>query len=248
MKSKVVTLPSQVLGRPARFCLYLPPQPPRGLLYLLHGHGGRCTDWPGRTNIEALAAARGLAVVMPDLADGYCMDMARGLPWFSYITGELPGLAARLCGRSFDPAHTWAAGLSAGGYGALRWAMTAPRTMAACASLSGVTDLAARIALLPPARLDEFRPLCGDGLTVAPQNDLPALTRAAACRGVPVFLACGQQDEFFPMNREYASLLAACGFHCTWRMAPGGHNWDYWSRWLAPAVDWMLAAAPPPED
>ena len=47
-------------------------------LYLLHGMGSDYTSWLRRTSIERYAAAKGLAVVMPDVQQGWYTDMAYG--------------------------------------------------------------------------------------------------------------------------------------------------------------------------
>ena len=240
-KGEVKKVYSQILGRdlPVWVC----PQPePRGLLYLMHGNGGRCTDWAAHTEIESLAATYRLAVVAPDFEDSYCTNTADGRPWFDYLSRELPVLVPKLLGRSFDPGQTMIAGLSAGAYGALKLFFANPGSFAACASLSGVTDMAARIALLPARRLPEFRPIFGEKLSISAENDLPVITRGAAERGQnrPVFLACGTGDSFLEMNRRYAALLTELGVQHEYREGPGGHEWSFWSRWLPTALEWMV--------
>ena len=139
---------SQKLGRKVDLWVLDTPNP-KGLIYMMHGNGGDCLEWEENTNIAQLAAQYGLAVVSPDFEDSYCTNTADGRPWFDYLTQELPALTQELLGRSFDPANTYIAGLSAGAYGALKWAFACPGSFAACAALSAVTDMAARIALLP---------------------------------------------------------------------------------------------------
>ncbi len=215
---------------------------PKGLIYMMHGNGGDCLEWSENTNIEELAAQYGLAVVSPDFEDSYCTNTADGRPWFAYLTEELPGLAEELLGREFAPENTYIAGLSAGAYGALKWAFGHPGSFAGCISLSGVVDMAARIALLPDRRLPSFRPIFGEKLTVVPENDLPLITRTGAEGGcsLPVFLACGTEDSFLDMNNQYDKLLTELEVPHVYHTAPGGHEWDFWSEWIGPAMKWML--------
>ncbi len=230
---------SQTLGREVRLWLLDTPNA-AGIVYLLHGNGGCCLDWTEQTDIEALAARLGLAVVAPDFEDSYCTNTADGRPWFDYLADELPELTASLLGKTFAPGQRVVAGLSAGGYGALKLAFARPGQFAVCAGLSAVTDMAARIALLPQSRLPQFRPIFGETLQIAPKNDLPLLTRTAAQAGgsLPVFLACGTEDSFLEMNRRYAALLGELGMQHEFLTGPGSHNWEFWQSWLGRAMEW----------
>jgi S-formylglutathione hydrolase FrmB len=110
-------------------------------LYLLHGMSDDHTIWVRRTSIERYVAPLGLAVVMPAVHRSFYTDMAHGANYWTFISEELPLLA-----RSFFPLATsreanFVAGLSMGGYGAFKLALTYPDRFAAAASLSGVLDL-----------------------------------------------------------------------------------------------------------
>ena len=233
---------SQMLGRKVDVWVLETPNP-KGLIYMMHGNGGDCLEWEENTDIARLAAQYGLAVVAPDFEDSYCTNTADGRPWFDYLTQELPALTEELLGRSFTPENTYIAGLSAGAYGALKWAFAKPGSFAGCISLSGVVDMAARIALLPEYRLPSFRPIFGKDLTVVPQNDLPLITKTAAQGGykLPVFLACGTGDSFLAMNNGYDKLLTELEVPHVYHTGPGGHEWDFWAEWIGPALEWMMA-------
>ena len=51
--------------------------------------------WMRRTSIERYVADKNLAVIMPDGGLGWYTDMYRGLPWFTFISRELPALSRR---------------------------------------------------------------------------------------------------------------------------------------------------------
>ena len=94
-------------------------------LYLLHGMSDDQTIWQRRTSIERYAAAYGLAVVMPTTDLGWYTDMYRGDKYFAFITCELPAVCRDLF-PMMSPRRedTYVAGLSMGGYGALKCALT----------------------------------------------------------------------------------------------------------------------------
>jgi S-formylglutathione hydrolase FrmB len=218
------------------------PQEPKALLYMMHGNGGDCLEWSENTDLVQQAQACGLAVVAPDFEDSYCTNTSDGRRWYDYLADEMPALAQEMLGRSFEPKDTYIAGISAGGYGLLKLAFDHPGRYAACASLSGVTDMAGRIALLPQRRLPAFRPIFGEELKIGPENDVAHLTRTAVEQGctMPVWLACGTGDSFVEMNRSYDALLTRLGVEHEYHEGPGGHEWDFWQRWLAPALQWLL--------
>lgn len=60
---------------------------------------------------------------MPEVQRGFYTDMVYGPAYFTYITEELPRLCASLFRVTEDPARTYIAGLSMGGYGALKAAL-----------------------------------------------------------------------------------------------------------------------------
>jgi len=112
-------------------------------LYLLHGMSDDHTIWQRRTSIERYVSDLGLAVVMPSTHLGWYTDMYRGHKYWTYISQELPAIC-----RSFFPnmsdkrEDTFAAGLSMGGYGAMKCGLCAPETFSKVASLSGGLDAA----------------------------------------------------------------------------------------------------------
>lgn len=108
----------------------------RPVLYLLHGLGDDHTAWVRRSNIDRYANREGIAVIMPEVQRGFYTDMVYGPAYFTYITEELPRLCASLFRVTEDPARTYIAGLSMGGYGALKAALRRPERYAAAAAFS----------------------------------------------------------------------------------------------------------------
>ena len=146
-----VALPSAALGRPLEVSIYRPdgPAPAGGwpVLYLLHGLHGCDRDWPSLGGVQAtldrLIAARRVGpmlVVMPDAGDSWYVDSAEvGGPgnYQTAILDDLPRAIERAYPVRADRAGRAIAGLSMGGFGALRLALTRPDRYVAAASLSG---------------------------------------------------------------------------------------------------------------
>ena len=113
-------------------------------LYLLHGLSDDHTTWMRRTAIERYAAERHLAVIMPAVGRSFYQDTASGAKYWTFLSEELPALCRNWFPLSTAREDTFAAGLSMGGYGALRLGLAGPEKFAAVASLSGALDLRQR--------------------------------------------------------------------------------------------------------
>lgn len=162
------TMPSATLGGDLPYQIYLPDDAdgPLPVLYLLHGLGGNERDWQNAGNIEETAdglIANGtidpLLIVMPAVGNSWYVDSkAVGGPgdFETVIMDELlPHIEA-----TYDVAPGRAnrriAGLSMGGYGAVRLAYAHPDHFGATASLSGAIwqNVPDKDLDLPPDKLD----------------------------------------------------------------------------------------------
>src|SRR3712207_6407253 len=93
------------------------------LLYLLHGLSDDHSAWVRYTSIERYAAEAGIAVVMPAVGRSFYADEAHGHRYFDYVAEELPRLVSDFFRVSTRPEDTFVAGLSMGGYGAMKLAL-----------------------------------------------------------------------------------------------------------------------------
>src|ERR1051325_4653040 len=109
------------------------------VLYLLHGLTGHYSDWVARTNVADYASEYRLIVVTPEGNDGWYTDSATVATdkYESYILKELiPDVDQRYhttqarYGRAI-------AGLSMGGYGAIKFGLKSAGTFVFAGSVSG---------------------------------------------------------------------------------------------------------------
>ena len=111
-------------------------------LWLLHGLSDDESIWSRSTSIERYVAPLGLSVVMPNVHRSFYTNMHSGYRYWDFVSEELLEKARGFFPLSSARADNFVAGLSMGGYGALKLAVTLPEQFAAAASLSGVTDAA----------------------------------------------------------------------------------------------------------
>lgn len=216
-------------------------------LYLLHGLSDDHTIWLRRTSIERYAAARNLAVIMPAVARSFYQDMVSGPNYWSFISEELPRLMESFFPISTDRRDRFAAGLSMGGYGAMRLGLVHPDRYAAVASLSGALDMVRRAkeagrqgSALTRAELEAmFGPkLVVEGTTA----DLFHLAELRAMSDGPkpqLYVACGTEDFILHDTRKFKQHLDNLHIGHTYEESPGAHEWGYWDRQIQRVLEWL---------
>ena len=212
--------------------------PPR-LLYLLHGLSDDHTAWLRYTSIERYATARGFAVVMPAVDRSFYANEKHGHRYWDYVSDELPQVVERFFRVSSKPADTFVAGLSMGGYGALKHAMTYPERYAGVASLSGVADIRQ---LADRLERSEIVGRVFDG-TFAPEDDLFGLLASVDPASAPrLYVGCGtEEDRLMPPNERFVAEARARGLDVTTDFRPGVHEWGLWDAQIQDVLDWMVA-------
>jgi S-formylglutathione hydrolase FrmB len=213
------------------------------VLYLLHGLTGHYSDWLTRTNIADYASRYRLIVVMPEGNDSWYVDatpngVRPGDKYESYVIQELlPDVDKRY--RTIQSRYGRAiAGLSMGGYGAIKFGLKYPATFAFAGSMSGAlapatwteTDLKNLKSIydsLPPV----FGPTGSDTRNV---NDIFRIAQALTASRISVlpyfYLDSGTEDFFIETNHHFAELLREKKIPYEYRELPGTHSWQYWDQ------------------
>ncbi len=210
------------------------------VLYLLHGLSDDDTTWSRRTSIERYVAPLGLAVVMPQVHHSFYTDQVHGLRYWTFLTEELPSIVDRFFRVSSRREDTFVAGLSMGGYGAMKWALRQPERFAAAASLSGSLGLSDQHGGGDPW----FRALLDRTFGDLPMNgsndDVMHLIRSADPSTVPALLAaCGTEDFLYGETSQFVAACAERGVDLTVDIGPGDHEWDYWDTAIQRVLAWL---------
>lgn len=209
------------------------------LLYLLHGLSDDHTAWLRYSSVERYANERGLAVVMPAVHRSFYADERAGHAYWQFVSEELPAVVSRFFRVTGDPSRTYVAGLSMGGYGAMKLALNHPDRYAAAASMSGALDV---VTLLANAEREELLTRVFGG-QVAPHEDLLGLL--AAGTAPPLWVGCGTEDVLLPANERFVAAAEAAGMAVTTRFEPGDHVWSLWDSQLPAVMDFLLGAGRP---
>jgi len=218
------------------------------VLYLLHGYSDDHTAWQRWTSIERYVEGLNLAVVMPAVQLSFYTDMAHGGRYWQFIGEEVPAIVHDLFPLSTKREDTFVAGLSMGGYGAFKLALTYPERYSAAASLSGAVDIAevVREKRSDPANkawLAEMRTVFGD-LSKVPgsKHDLFALAKKLAKSPVKprLYQCCGTEDDLYPDNVRFRDAVRKLPLDLTYEEGPGDHNWAYWDQMIQNVLAWMF--------
>ena len=214
---------------------------PPPVLYLLHGLSDDDTIWLRRTSIERYVAPLGLAVVMPQVHRSFYADEHYGGRYWTFLSEELPELVGSWFRVSQQREDTFVAGLSMGGYGALKWGLRQPERFAAAASLSGALHVGG--VHRGPVRAEDPRiidRIYGDRSPAGSDDDLLALVSRADPAAVPaLFVCCGEQDELIDGNRGFVEACATASLPVTASFGPGEHDWAYWDATIQDVLAWL---------
>jgi len=216
-------------------------------LYLLHGHADDHTAWQRFTSIERYVENLNLVVVMPAVHLSFYNDMAHGGKYWQFISEEVPTLVRDMFSLSSKREDNFVAGLSMGGYGAFKMALTHPERFAAGASLSGALDI--RAVVDPNSErndkvwLEEMRTVFGDlGKVPGSKHDLFTLAKKASRGSVKprLYQCCGTEDELLPDNIHFRDIVRKLPLDLTYEEGPGEHNWAYWDEMIQNVLRWMI--------
>jgi S-formylglutathione hydrolase FrmB len=260
-----IQLESKLLGKTIDYSILYPVNYQRDgnaekkfpVLYLLHGLGGHYTNWIESTGVALYATHHDLFIVMIEGENGWYSDSAT-VPadkFESYILQELMPDVEKRFRVSTEREGRAIAGLSMGGYGALKLGFKYPTRFAMVASMSGAlgapswTD--AELKNLQFSRLSLLKTFGPAGSATRTQNDLIKMTREVSADRInalpTIYLDCGTEDRLFPTNRAYADLLLERKIPHEFRQLPGQHDWQYWDQQIREILSMAAQRLAPPK-
>ena len=209
-------------------------------LYLLHCLLGNYTDWVTRTRIQEWAEAKNLVVVMPSGDNSFYVDQeVKNNDFGIFIGTELIEVTRRMFHLSNRRDDTFIAGLSMGGFGALRNGLKYYQNFGYIATLSSALN----IFELPVH--DESRCVMGEAYLsdknpkVCLENLIQAKKEDNTIVFPKIYMACGCDDELIGVNRKFKGYLENAGFDLVYKEDVGSHNWDFWNKYIQDVLEWL---------
>ena len=224
------------------------------VLYLLHGADGNEKDWTSRTNLTAYAERYRLIIVMPGVGNSWYANSASDekARYEDVIIRDLiPYIDGKY--RTIGNWHGRAiAGLSMGGFGAMKFALRYPHLFICAASFSGAFDAPRTNIVLNPTDerskrlLSIFGPTDGEARR---QNDVFELARRIkdGTRLPYFYVATGSGDQLasvLPANPRFADVLRERKFAYEYHERPGAHDWRFWDTEIKAALERMVSLVP----
>jgi len=224
--------------------LYGASHAPCKVLYLLHGLTDNHTAWTRYTSLERYIREHNVAVIMPEGHHSFYTDEKLGLKYYTYLTEELPAIVKDMFAVSDRPEDTYIAGLSMGGYGALRCMLLKPECYAGCGAFSAVTDMSELYSGEDVMISRIARTLFGDAETIPESSDLFALAEKDAKEGKrlpPLYITCGKQDFLYSQNVRFDQKLTGLGIAHEFETWDGVHEWGFWDISVKNMIDRFFA-------
>lgn len=220
-------------------------------LYLLHGIGDNQTHWARFTNVEWFAEKYNIAVVMPEGNVSFYSDMVWGQKYWSYLSIELPRYMQAVFPFSEKREDNFTAGVSMGGYGAYKLALSCPEKFSAAASLSGALDVAGMLKNGGDKTSDKFSfstdCAFGKGNDVqGTGNDLFFLLKddLDKMKTLPrLYQNVGTEDPLYHFNQNFLHYAQSLNVPVTYEEHKGVHDWDYWQEQLPRVFRWLSHTA-----
>ncbi|MBQ4090858.1 MAG: esterase family protein [Clostridia bacterium] len=205
-------------------------------LYLLHGLSDDHSIWMRHTSIERYASQYGICVVMPCVHKSFYSNMKCGLRYYDFVANELPKLICEFFNVSDKREDNYVAGLSMGGYGALKLALREPDRFCAAAGLSSATDIK------DDWKRGLMETIFGEGQPIPDEDDLFFLAdRCAQNVARPrLFMAVGTEDGLYGENVRLRDRLCSLGYELEYIEEHGTHNWEFWDKHIQNVLKWMF--------
>ncbi len=247
-----VTFKSPSLGRRADLSVFgqTPPSSaeharPTPLVILLHGVYGSHWAWSRKGGAHRTAdrlirdgAISPLVLAMPSDGlwgdgSGYVRHGPARLPgspepaadFERYILDEVPAAAAHAFPSVTPNSPLFLAGLSMGGFGALKLGAKHPHRFGGVCAHSAITHFS-QMSRFVEEPLEAYGPL--------PESEQSVLHWMSLNRAIlpPLRFDCGTEDPQLADNRRLHADLTAAGIPHTYAEHPGGHDWPYWEHHL----------------
>ncbi len=236
------------------------------VMYLLHGTSDNHSAWQRQSSIERYAMKKGIAVVMPTTHIGAYTNQACGaMRYYDYVSQELPTICETFFPVTKNSEKRYIAGLSMGGYGALKIGLRNPMFYSHIIALSAgcdrlnmlpksahefgsITELSAAEDKLPKqdyTRAMHFFANFGsvEKYKASYENNLFLIAEKIAEEGInapKIFMSCGESDELaLAGNRAFTSHMRNMNIPHLYDEHPGAHEWNFWDTHIKRAIEWL---------
>lgn len=210
------------------------------VLYLLHGLHQNADAWPRFSSAERFTNCYGYALVFPEVQRSFYTDMAQGMKYYTFITEELPSIVHAMFRLPYQRDNTYIGGLSMGGYGAIKCALSRPDVFAGAMCFSSAFYALKNAMRMTKSyyALEELQGILGQDLLLKKEDDLDWLMKTfpADAPKPRLYLSCGTEDPLYYHTAQARKALSENGFEFTYEEWAGIHDWRFWDVALERAM------------
>lgn len=233
---RFITVKSAHLQGRGDICVFVPKDTQQAdlpIAILLHGVYGSAWVWSQKAGVHITAQRlidegiiRPMILAMPSdggWGDGSGYIEHHGMNFEKWIAEDVAEAVKTLIPQAIQSNKTFIAGLSMGGFGALRIGAKYAEKFCAISAHSAITAIA-QMSLFVEEDVEQLRqhdPVDDDVfLTMLKNKD----------RLPPLRFDCGKDDLLIEFNRKLAAMLAEKNISHTYQEFEGGHQWSYWQE------------------
>lgn len=219
-------------------------------LVLLHGYSGSNKDWLTSSAVAELSIKYNLAIIMPSGENSFYLDgKGTGKAFCQFIGKDLVEYTKKTFGLSDKNEDIFIGGYSMGGFGALHTALVYPDTFGKVFALSSALIIHNIMNMSSDfkdgfADFDYYQSVFGDLENLDTSENNPEYiiqNMIKNGREIPgIFMLCGTEDFLIEQNRAFHQFLISERVDVQYEEHPGSHDWNFWNRYLEPAILWML--------
>ncbi|WP_455437597.1 alpha/beta hydrolase [Hungatella hathewayi] len=220
------------------------------VLWLLHGTTGDYSDWIRWSMIEIYACEHDLAVIMPSTQNASYTNwkgFGGGYYVYDYFFKELMPMIYNWFPVSDKREDNFVAGLSMGGLGALKFALTNPDRFAAAAVLSACPhdyewELNTGNGATNQRYTNLFQNAGGYDMFLNSDDNIWKLCNEyVGKKSLPrLYFSEGDKDEYFGFFQHFAEHAKKSGFEIKVEIIHGyAHEWRLWNRTIQRALEFF---------
>lgn len=214
---------------------------PFPVLYLLHGMSDNYTAWTRRTPIERYVQGLPLIVVMPDGDRSFYCDAVERPTWQydTFVSSDLVSFIDQTFNTIAEREGRAIAGLSMGGYGAVKLALKHPDVYCAGISYSGAVLAANRSETPDWSPSKDWSAIFGANPSGGPDDTVALAKKIDKAKAPALWIDCGVDDFLIEENRKFHGLLADLQLPHEYFEHPGAHSWEFWDGAIQRTLPWL---------
>lgn len=204
------------------------------VLYLLHGRGDNGTTLSRYMPLERFSRKYKIAIILPSGEDSYYSNSIHNKNYFDFISKELRETICKWFPLSQNKKDNYIAGVSMGGYGALKIAFTFPQLFNLVCAIYPVTDLTQLVNSVPKDLTKNFQDdllrVFGKYENINKEDNLLQIYKNNKIKidnNIKILQYVGKQDFLYNSNKLFYDEISKLNANIIFEDWQGEHTWEF---------------------